>query len=223
VNGPAGLAEGGGAERRARVTLSFLAAPGDPVLGAALRTMAASELLAATTGSGAGGEAVLSAISEVPALARAMARWRERLALVPGVAAMAAWQQAGLRLVLPGDQEWPTQLDDLGDARPLLLWVRGSADLRYACLNSVSVVGARAATGYGNHVALEMSAALAGHGLAVVSGGAFGQHGPVGRRCDTGFLQHLRRVELADRRAGSAGTPTRTGEVALVASRIVIR
>ena len=35
-------------------------------------------------------------------------------------------------------------------------------------------MGARAATGYGNHVALEMGAGLAEHGLAIVSGGAFG-------------------------------------------------
>jgi DNA processing protein len=29
---------------------------------------------------------------------------------------------------MPGDAEWPTQLDDLGDTRPLLLWLRGNAD-----------------------------------------------------------------------------------------------
>jgi hypothetical protein len=46
----------------------------------------------------------------------------------------------------------PTQLDDLGDARPLLLWARGTADLRLTCVNSVSMAGSRAATGYGNHV-----------------------------------------------------------------------
>ena len=66
---------------------------------------------------------------------------------------------------MPGDCEWPSQLDDLGDARPLLLWVRGSADLRYACVNSVSMVGARAAMGYGNHVTLEMGVAVAEYGL----------------------------------------------------------
>ena len=164
----------GGADRRARVTLSFLATPGDPVLAAALRSMSAGDLLAAITGTGSDGRAVLLAVTEVPALARAMGRWRDRLPLVPAAAAMTAWQQAGLRLVLPGDPEWPTQLDDLGDASPLVLWVRGSADLRYACLNSVSVVGARAATGYGNHVALEIGAAVAEQGLGVVSGGAFG-------------------------------------------------
>ncbi len=80
--------------------------------------------------------------------------------MLPTVARLAAWQDSGLRLIMPGDAEWPTQLDDLGDARPLLLWARGSADLRLTCVNSVSMVGSRAATGYGNHVAIEMAAAL---------------------------------------------------------------
>jgi DNA processing protein len=91
---------------------------------------------------------------------------------VPSVARLAAWQQSGLRLVLPDDAEWPTQLDDLGDARPLVLWVRGTADLRFACLNSVSMVGSGAASGYGNHVAVEMAASLAERDVTVVSGGA---------------------------------------------------
>ena len=90
------------------------------------------------------------------------------------MARLAAWQESGLRLVMPGDAEWPTQLDDLGDARPLLLWLRGAADLRLACVHSVSMVGSRAATGYGNHVAIEMAATLAERGVAVISGGAYG-------------------------------------------------
>jgi DNA processing protein len=49
--------------------------------------------------------------------------------------------------------------------------VRG-ADLRLTCVNSVSMVGSRAATGYGNHVAVEMAAALAEDGVGVISGGA---------------------------------------------------
>ena len=146
------------------MTLSFLAVAGDPVLGAALRSMSAADLLAATTGAGSDGRAVLSGVPEGPALARAMTPLARPAGPVPSEAMLAAWQQAGLRLVLPGDPEWPTQLDDLGDARPLVLWVRGSADLRYACLRSVSMVGARAATAYGNHVALELAAAVAEHG-----------------------------------------------------------
>jgi len=161
-------------ERRARVALSFLAQPGDPVMGRALRTRSAAELLALVTGADANGEAMLVSQPEDDALSRALPRWRDRLGEVPSVARLAAWEQNGMRLVLPGDAEWPTQLDDLGEARPLVLWVRGTADLRFACLNSVSMVGARAASGYGNHVAVEMAATLAERGVTVVSGGAFG-------------------------------------------------
>ena len=38
----------------------------------------------------------------------------------------------------------------------------------------MAVVGARAATAYGGHVASEMGYGLAGRGWTVVSGGAFG-------------------------------------------------
>jgi DNA processing protein len=55
-----------------------------------------------------------------------------------------------------------------------VLWAQGTANLRWACLNSVAVVGARAATAYGNHVALEMAAALSERDITVISGGAFG-------------------------------------------------
>jgi len=56
--------------------------------------------------------------------------------------------------------------------RPPVLWVRGGGDLRLSCVHSVSIVGSRAATGYGKHVAIEMAATLAERGVAVVSGGA---------------------------------------------------
>ena len=109
--------------------------PGDPVIGAALRTRSAAELLALVTGADADGEALLAGQPEEAALSRALPRWRDRLGEVPTVSRLAAWQQAGLRVIAPGDAEWPTQLDDLGDARPLILWARGAADLRFACLN----------------------------------------------------------------------------------------
>jgi DNA processing protein len=159
-------------ERRARVALSFLANPGDPVLGAALRTMSATEVLAATTGSDVDGQALLADQPPTLALARAIERWRARLPGLPSTGRLAAWQGSGLRLIQPSDPGWPSQLDDLGDTRPLLLWARGDADLRLTCVNSVSIVGARAATGYGNHVAIEMAAHLAERGVAIVSGGA---------------------------------------------------
>jgi DNA processing protein len=113
----------------------------------------------------------------MPRLARALSRWAARLGEVPPESGLAALRRDGIRLVIPGDAEWPSQLGVLGEARPWGLWVRGRADLRYACLRSVSVVGTRAATGYGTHVCGEMAISLAEAGWTVVSGGAFGIDG----------------------------------------------
>ncbi|AGS72081.1 DNA-processing protein DprA [Streptomyces collinus] len=89
--------------------------------------------------------------------------------------------RAGVRFVGPGDMEWPGQLDDLGDARPLGLWVRGRPGLRMWALRSVAVVGARACTEYGTHVAGTLAAELAERGWVVVSGGAYGIDGAAHR------------------------------------------
>jgi DNA processing protein len=161
-------------ERLARAALSFLAEPGDPVLGPLLRCSDPAQIVAAVS-SGSDPKAVLPAAGrDLPGIGRAFQRWRARLGQVPPPGRLAAWERGGLRLVCPGQPEWPTQLDDLGDARPVVLWLRGSADLRYACLRSVSVVGSRAATGYGSHVCTELAAALAERGFTVISGGAYG-------------------------------------------------
>jgi DNA processing protein len=82
----------------------------------------------------------------------------------------------GMRLVCPGDDEWPDGLDDLAavDADCLGLWVRGPLRLDEACGQAVAVVGTRAATEYGEHVALELSIGLAERGWTVVSGLAYG-------------------------------------------------
>jgi DNA processing protein len=161
-------------ERRARVALSFVADAGDVVLGAALRTMTAAQILAAIKGSDAAGRAVLAGAAEGRDVRRLLAKWRNRVSLIPSVSALAAWQEGGMRLIIPGDEEWPAQLDDLGEARPLVLWLRGTADLGSACLQSVAVVGSRAATAYGHTVAMQMGAELSEHGYAVVSGGSMG-------------------------------------------------
>ncbi len=87
----------------------------------------------------------------------------------------------GIRFVVPGDEEWPEQLDDLLHAGtlhelggpPLGLWVRGPLRLDQLA-ESVAVVGSRSATTYGEGVAREIAAGLCRAGMAVVSGAAFG-------------------------------------------------
>lgn len=101
---------------------------------------------------------------------------------------LATTQRLGARLVIPEDDEWPTQLADLGRIHrpgaerrvdrdtlpPLCLWARGPWPLADALQHSVAVVGARAATAYGTHVAADLGHGLASIGWTVVSGGAYG-------------------------------------------------
>lgn len=90
---------------------------------------------------------------------------------------LAALGRCDGRLLCPGDPEWPESLSDLDHTdlgSPLALWVRGPADLRLATLRAAAVVGSRAATGYGAHMAGELGADLAERGCTVVSGGAYG-------------------------------------------------
>jgi DNA processing protein len=76
--------------------------------------------------------------------------------------------------VVPGDEEWPVALDDLGDRAPLCLWVAGEAMLSDAVRRAVAVVGARASSQYGEVVAADLASGLGDRGWTVVSGGAFG-------------------------------------------------
>ncbi len=101
-------------------------------------------------------------------------------------------ERCGGRLVVPEDDEWPALPlhpltvaaytgggEDQGDRTtalvpPVGLWVRGDPPLGATVDRSVAVVGARASTAYGEHVAAELGAHLGERGWTVVSGGAFG-------------------------------------------------
>jgi len=168
-----------GEVRLARAALTYLAEPGDPVLGALLAVCDPAEVLAAIKADTPPEVSQIGLAGQIgrasrAALGRALARWRVRLPKLPADAGIADASRDGIRLVCPGDAEWPSVLDQLGPARPYALWLRGNADLRFACPRSVSVVGSRAATSYGVHVTGEIAADLGERGWAVVSGGAYG-------------------------------------------------
>jgi DNA processing protein len=103
----------------------------------------------------------------------------------------------GIRLVVPESDEWPhfalAALEGTARARvrtfgagerkvnesgepipPLALWVKGPGELAALGVRSVGIVGSRAATAYGEHVTADLGYGLAGHGVVVVSGGAYG-------------------------------------------------
>lgn len=83
-------------------------------------------------------------------------------------------EKLGLHLVAWDDPRYPALLKEIANP-PLVLYVKGDP----ALLNTpaLAVVGARAATSYGQKIAGEISAGLACHGFTVVSGLALGIDG----------------------------------------------
>jgi DNA processing protein len=159
-------------ESYARAALTYLAEPADHWLNGLILVHGASRTLEAIR---SGRLPDASGGAAVPRLMRrSMERWRVRLDELPTPDDVIAFRRSGIRLICPGDPEWPEQLADLGDEQPYALWLRGTADLRFNCLHAVAVVGSRAATAYGSYVAAELAASVAARGWAVVSGGAFG-------------------------------------------------
>lgn len=152
-------------ERLARAGLSRVVEPGDPAALKAFAGLGAAEIWEALR-------------RKVPG----MERWSTRLAEVEPERDLERAAASGARFVIPGDDEWPEQVEVLADAGqlsrrggvPFGLWVRGPANLRQVLERSVAMVGARACSTYGEHVAAELSAGLAETGYTIVSGGAFG-------------------------------------------------
>ncbi|MFF7598845.1 DNA-processing protein DprA [Streptomyces mirabilis] len=159
-------------ERLQRAFLARAIEPGDEVCGRWLRAVGAAEAVRRLV---AGGEQPRGVTDKRWAGLRA---WAER---ADPERDLAVAREAGTRFVCPGDPEWPAQLDDLGDTRPIGLWVRGMPSLRIWALRSVAVVGARACTEYGAHMAATLGAGLAERGWVVVSGGAYGVDGAAHR------------------------------------------
>jgi DNA processing protein len=162
-------------ESYARAALTYLVEPADRWLNGLISAHGATRTLEAIrSGRLPDASGVAAAHFTHRTLQRSMERWRVRLDELPTPDEVIALRQSGIRLICPGDPEWPEQLADLGDEQPYALWLRGTADLRFNCLRAVAVVGSRAATAYGCYVAAELAASVAARGWTVVSGAAFG-------------------------------------------------
>ncbi|GGS01798.1 hypothetical protein GCM10010269_45880 [Streptomyces humidus] len=159
-------------DRLARIFLGRVVEPGDEVSGRWVRERGVPEVVRRLCGDG----------EPLPGVtARRWAGLRARAGQADPEQDLAVAREAGVRYVCPGDAEWPGTLDELGDARPLGLWVRGRPSLRMWALRSVAVVGARACTQYGAHMAATLACGLAERGWVVVSGGAYGVDGAAHR------------------------------------------
>ena len=166
------------ADRVARAALTALTEPGHPIVWAMVRQDGAPTALDRLLAGDIPDAALRAAVT-----LRAARGDVRRFAQV----ALRRAQRLGARLVVPGDGEWPAQVDDLSQlepgtdgpvtqhtAPPLCLWVRGDRSLSEASTRSVAIVGARAATPYGVQVSTDLAYELATQGWSIVSGGAFG-------------------------------------------------
>ncbi|HWK78693.1 MULTISPECIES: DNA-processing protein DprA [unclassified Microbacterium] len=160
-------------ETLARVGWSVLIEPGDGVAGALVAELGALEALKfALAGETFG-------LAE-KAIQEGRRRWVPRAQPRAVRDALRGAAEVDARLLLPGDPDWPTALDDLGSHAPTLLWVRGDPS-HLVAPHRVSIVGARAATAYGESIAAELAGDLAATGAVIVSGGAYGIDGAAHR------------------------------------------
>jgi DNA processing protein len=165
-------------DRAARVALTTVAEPGNRRVWAMVQEAGAPATLERLLAGGAPTAALRAAVQTRFAGVDPREMAEETLSRA---------ERLGARIVVPSDDEWPARVDELGalelDAAgtinqgvrpPLCFWVRGAGRLDEWLGRSVAIVGARAATDYGRHVATELGYGLASAGWTVVSGGAFG-------------------------------------------------
>ncbi|WP_447948118.1 DNA-processing protein DprA [Microbacterium maritypicum] len=165
----------------ARVAWSVIAEPGDAVAGSLIESLGAADALSLAVGDSSsllppGG----ASATATRALVDGRARWRPRADPRAVMAALRGAVAVRAQLVIPGDAAWPRGLTDLGPHAPSVLWVRGRVELLVR-EPRVSIVGARACSGYGEHVATELAGDLAAAGAVIVSGGAYGIDGAAHR------------------------------------------
>lgn len=167
----------------ARVYLSRVAEPANVAMWEWVRRLGPIEAAAAIR---------TGAVPEAVAAATMVRRDRVDVAVD-----LEAAQRHGIRLVTPEHDDWPhfafaamevtaqrrwaqwqggdRSARPAGEAvPPMALWVKGSLPMQTLGVRSVGIVGARAATQYGVHVASELGYGLASREVAVISGGAYG-------------------------------------------------
>ncbi|GAB3193562.1 DNA-processing protein DprA [Nesterenkonia suensis] len=110
-----------------------------------------------------------------------LARWRTRRGQADGARELGTIRRLGGGILVPEDPSWPQELEELGGAAPMALWYRSSARDSEEALSRLphparraAVVGSREVTDYGLRVTAEMVEDLVGHGVCVISGGAYG-------------------------------------------------
>jgi DNA processing protein len=160
----------------AEVAWGFLTEPGDRIAGALIRQWGAADSLTRILAQPAASTLACEDLS-VAEVVEALARWKPRMDAPALFRSLSTAVSVGATVVRNADSVWPEGLVDLGDHGPRVVWCRGDSAALPQPSSSVAIVGARASTGYGEHVAMDFAAGLTSRGFTVVSGGAYGIDG----------------------------------------------
>lgn len=158
-------------DRLARASLTRLFEPGDTVGLALVAKHGAHAALRIAIG--ARPAFVFPGVSEEE-LANGLSRWQSRFADLDAEKDLATIERLGGGFLVPGDEHWPTALNDLADA-PLGLWYRGTIEQGIPGTDkSVALTGSRDSTSYGASVAGDLAYSLAQREICIISGLAYG-------------------------------------------------
>ncbi len=175
------------AEHFARATFALITEPGDRFAGALIAALSPEKVLELLVARSSSVEfsSRLSAVDSLDEIecrlgnfeelfADAMQRWLPRLKLNEVVSCFEIAARVKARLLIPKSRFWPDRLNDLAEAAPHCLWYRSNLDELPTTSASISIVGSRNSTSYGDWVTSEIVADCSSRDLAIVSGGAYG-------------------------------------------------
>ena len=161
------------AERAARAAFSCFVDPGNDAAGELIRMLGAEAAL----------NMLLRNTNENHAYIQ-LAELRTQLVTRYSVERLAQTMNQshrfGAQLLIPGDDHWPTQLSDLGNAQPYALWARGDTSLLTAP-NRTALDGTRRSDAYGVFAANSLAFELVELGHTIVTTLAYGIAGDAAR------------------------------------------
>lgn len=160
-------------QRQALVGWSMIAEPGDKMVRAFIAAYDgyAAEALADVIA----GKLTRQPDGTAAEITDALERWTPRASSSAIARVIEQTIRFDVTVVIPGDPEWPTErFDRLGDTAPVVLYVRGDAQILNLPQKAIAVIGARSSTTYGEHVTREFVDGFAQRDVTVVSGAAYG-------------------------------------------------
>jgi DNA processing protein len=164
--------ENGTDERLARMALALFSEPGNTTTGTLIAAYGASRTAQIALGRDNGNAEDAELVAEF----REQVGPRTKSSQLEQV--VRATERIAAQVIIPGDPEWPEGLNRprrAGAVRLVGTRQHRPADATHG--PPLLVVGGRAATGYGEHVAMELAAGLTERVYSIVSGAAYGIDG----------------------------------------------